>query len=127
MDTYDKKRKVVLVRGDKNKLYEQAIFILREGVAEENIDFVKEAEKIINKQGGAIHWAGKQGSGYAAGYVMPQPMPPVNYAKAEMLPAPAPAASKKTAKKSGRLDIMLNFALILTGITILALFILNMM
>jgi len=48
MELYDSKRKVVLVRGDKNELYEQAIFILRAGANQNHIDFVKEAEKIIN-------------------------------------------------------------------------------
>jgi len=48
MGIYDSKRKVVLIKGDKSKSYEQAIFILRAGAIENGIDFVKEAEKIMN-------------------------------------------------------------------------------
>ena len=44
-----KKERVILIKGDKSKWYEQAIFIVNQNTPQENIpvDFVFEAEKII--------------------------------------------------------------------------------
>lgn len=103
MDLYDSKRKVVLVRGDKNKLYEQVIFILRAGVSQNQFDFVKEAEKIIN-----------------ASYT------DANVSAIPMLLNQHDSGHKK-AKNTSRIDIMLNTALFITGIAIVALFFLNFM
>ena len=52
MEISDNKRKVVLLKGDKDKVYEQAIFVLRPMAVEGDmdIDFVQEAERIINGQ-----------------------------------------------------------------------------
>lgn len=49
MDDRDKK-KVVLIKGDNTKCYEQAIFILKPDIPQNKIpiNFVAEAEKIIN-------------------------------------------------------------------------------
>lgn len=46
----DDKKRVILIKGDKTKWYEQAIFIMRPDAAPNKIpkDFVAEAEKIIN-------------------------------------------------------------------------------
>ena len=95
MELYDSKRKVVLVRGDKNKLYEQAIFILHAGANQSQIDFVKEAERIIN----------------SASYTMADTPPP---------------SSQKKSKSTSRTDIMLNIAIFVTGIAIVALLFLNL-
>ena len=100
MELYDSKRKVVLVRGDKNKFYEQAIFILRAGASQNQIDFVKEAEKIIN-----------------ASYVG---------APTDTQQAP-PASARKKAKTTSRTETMLNLALFATGIAIVALLFLNLL
>jgi len=97
MELYDSKRKVVLVRGDKSKFYEQAIFILREEAAEKQIDFVKEAEKIINAA-----------SGIPAA-------------------APSSIQSRKKIKCTPRANIALNLALLATGLAILAMIFLNLL
>ncbi|MCL2171685.1 MAG: hypothetical protein FWB71_05970, partial [Defluviitaleaceae bacterium] len=50
MNTKDNRR-VILVKGDESKWYEQAIFILRpgrDGAAGAPLDFVKEAERIVS-------------------------------------------------------------------------------
>ena len=95
MELYDTKRKVVLVHGDKNKLYEQAIFILRAGASQSQIDFVKEAERIIN----------------------------ASYINGDT----PPAAGRKKAKTTSRTDTMLNIALFVVGIAIVALLFLNLL
>ncbi|MCL2377468.1 MAG: hypothetical protein FWC76_08775 [Defluviitaleaceae bacterium] len=97
MELYDSKRKVVLVRGDKSKFYEQAIFILRPEATERQIDFVKEAEKIIN-----------------ASY-----KPPAT--------APLAMQGQKRPKRGLRGNIALNIALLAAGAAILAMLILNLL
>ena len=98
MELYDNKRKVMLVRGDKSKQYEQAIFILRDGALHGQIDFVKEAERIINasSRSGAV--------------------PPTH----NQIP-------KKATKNASRIDILLNLAIFAVGITIVALLFLNLL
>lgn len=46
----DNKKKVILINGDSSKWYEQAIFIINPDISANNIpiDFVSEAERIIN-------------------------------------------------------------------------------
>lgn len=46
----DDKKRVILITGDSSKLYEQVIFIMRPNISSNNIpiDFVQEAERIIN-------------------------------------------------------------------------------
>ena len=95
MELYDSKRKVVLVRGDKSKFYEQAIFILRAEAVESQIDFVKEAEKIIN----------------------------ASYKPAAA--AFSSTQNQKRPKRSLRANVALNLALLVTGVAILALLFLN--
>jgi len=97
MELYDSKRKVVLVNGDKNGLYEQAIFILRAGAKQNQIDFVKEAEKIIN-------------ASYSAPAHSTNP----------------PTRKIYKTKTVSRADIALNIALFATGIAIVALLFLNL-
>jgi len=119
MDAYNTNRKVVLVRGDKSKGYEQAIFILRADGYRKSVDFMKEAEKIVQTR----NFSGKNAApkfDYAS------------YAQAEMLPAPSPPqtvarAVPKKAKTRNRFDTMLNFALIVTGLAVVVLFALNFM
>lgn len=94
----DSKRKVVLVRGDKSKLYEQAIFILRDGALQGQIDFVKEAERIIN----ASSWSGAT-------------------------PPTSNQITEKATKNTSRIDILLNLAIFAVGITIVALLFLNLL
>jgi len=97
MELYDSKRKVVLVRGDKSKFYEQAIFILRAEAAEKQIDFVKEAEKIINAA-----------------------------SKVPVL-TPSSMQSKKRVKYTPFANVSLNIALLVAGAAILVLLFLNLL
>jgi len=109
MDTYNNtntNRKVVLVRGDKSKGYEQAIFILRADGYRKNVDFVQEAERIVNK-------------------VAPAGGAKFDYAKAEMMPAAAPMTPPPKKKKTSRFDAMLNLALVITGAAVVIFFVLN--
>ncbi|MCL2170299.1 MAG: hypothetical protein FWB74_09800 [Defluviitaleaceae bacterium] len=110
-------RKVVLLKGDRDKWYEQAIFIMRHGVDEEEIDFVKEAEKIINNQ--ALHDS-----------ILEKYEDNALFAPPAALAAPAPAPPKekagvKTQATATRLDFKLNLALLIVGIGVLALFVYN--
>jgi len=43
-----KKERVILIQGDESKWYEQAIFIVNQEAEEMPVDFVAEAEKLIN-------------------------------------------------------------------------------
>ena len=119
MDAYNTNRKVVLVRGDKSKGYEQAIFILRADGYRKSVDFVKEAEKIVRARN------------FSMSDVAPK-FDYADYAQAEMLPAPSPSQAAvrvvpKKAKTRNRFDVMLNFALVVTGLAVVVLFALNFM
>ncbi|MCL2854215.1 MAG: hypothetical protein FWE21_01190 [Defluviitaleaceae bacterium] len=96
----DSQRKVVMLRGNKDKWYEQAIFILREGAAQGEMDCIKEAERIVS--GGAMP--------VALPYVQPQAQ---MQTKKDGATAPP--------KKGKKLDGMLNVALLLTGVALVAL------
>ena len=110
MNLHDSGRKVVLVRGDANKWYEQAIFILRESAAYEQIDFVKEAEKIINGQTIASQIIDKYENNAPA-------MPKQAQARENNNP------NKRNKRKS--FDVILNIALIIAAATVLALLYFN--
>ncbi|MCL2752873.1 MAG: hypothetical protein FWE44_01840 [Defluviitaleaceae bacterium] len=101
-------RKIVLLKGDNSKCYEQAIFILRPqaaGMAE--IDFVKEAERIIS------------------GETLQQKL-------AEKYGQSEPSSLRNNTKKDGNskppknsVDKKLNIALIVTGLVLVAAFLYN--
>ena len=107
MEPYNSGRKVILVKGDKSKQYEQAIFILKAGVKETGIDFVKEAERIINGQ----TLANKLSEKYDSPYYEPPPI----------LDTGVSSKTQPRQKRRSSLDIALSFALIVTGIAVLAL------
>ncbi|MCL2350656.1 MAG: hypothetical protein FWC67_04165 [Defluviitaleaceae bacterium] len=115
MELMDSKRKVVLLKGDSNKWYEQAIFIMRPHAAQEDIDFLKEAEMIMNSntvQHKLIEQYEKMGAH--------APLAPLS-------PPPAPPQAKKAPPRKSRFDAMLNFTLIVTGIALVAVFAYNFM
>ncbi|MDR2168066.1 MAG: hypothetical protein LBE35_09505 [Clostridiales bacterium] len=121
MDGLDSKRKVVLLKGGHDKWYEQAIFIMRAHIDEGEIDFIKEAERIINSQ--ALH------QGIAAKYEHHAAFSPVEPVRN---PAPAAVAAQKGRQKPPprprtRFDFGLNLALVATGIALLFVFALNFM
>ncbi|MCL2576123.1 MAG: hypothetical protein FWE33_06790 [Defluviitaleaceae bacterium] len=105
MEIYNNNRKIVLLKGDKNKCYEQAIFILRPQMAAGGeIDFVKEAERIINGESLQQKLAEKYGASNP------------NYLQKEV-----------NKKDDGRppkrnLDAKLNVALVITGLVLISVF-----
>ena len=110
-----KKERVILIKGGASQWYEQAIFIVKQSTAPENIpvDFVAEAEKIINNH---VHKKYDKNSRYNVG---------IAYAD-----SPAPGAlyraSKKNAKrKSGHYDFILNTVMGIGCIIIAAVLILG--
>ena len=110
-----KRERVILIKGDSTKWYDQAIFIVNRNMPQERIpvDFVAEAESIINnyvtKKGGQP--AGLSGhSGYAS----------------PVVPAYTPKAYKKP-QKNRRFDLVLNAVMALGCLAIAIVFILGMM
>ena len=124
MDFLDKNRKVVLITGDENKNYEQAIFILRPGAASEEIDLIREAERIISR-------VQKNPYSDSSRNATPKPkeVPPPLLTKNPPLEPKGGVAtnSKKMGRRpKTRIDFGLNIALVMTGLAIMALFFLNM-
>lgn len=110
----DANRKVVLLKGDSTKWYEQAIFIMRSGADASEIDFIKEAEKIINSQG--LHnsisqkYEGHNFIAPAAVAAVVQPAPAI---KQKNTP-------KHTESKNANLDFKLNLGLLFIGLVLVA-------
>jgi len=96
-----RKERVVLIKGDATKWYEQAIFIVNKDIPPEDIpvDFVAEAEKIINN-----YIMKKRQKAYTA--FAPTKNSNVAIATAPISTTPAPV--RKKAKKRGWFDFMLN-------------------
>jgi len=116
-------RKVVLIKGDASKGYEQAIFIMRgDSKRAAATDFGREADVISAR-------AGFCGSGAAIKQVRPPArIDRAAYAKAEGLPPPAcnkSTTTKKAKRQRNRLDVRLNVALVIVGLAILCLIALN--
>lgn len=102
-----RKERVILIKGDATKWYEQAIFIVNKDIPPENIpvDFVAEAEKIINN-----YIIKKRQKAYTA--LAPTKNSNVAIATAPVsIPATAPV--QKKAKKRGWFDFMLNAFMVL--------------
>lgn len=97
--------RVILVKGDPTKWYNQAIFIVNKDVPATKmpVDFVAEAEKIIYN-----HIRATKGPGLPASYA----------ASAPKAATPAPKPKKKT----GAFDITLNIMMILACVAIVAVF-----
>jgi len=103
-----KKERVILIKGDSSQWYEQAIFIVNQNAPQSNIpiDFVAEAEKIINNhvRGKYAKQAGSIGIAYSA------PAQPNHYAKN--------AANREKREKIKKLDFL--NALMIAGCIVLA-------
>jgi hypothetical protein len=119
MGMADSKRKVVLLKGEEDKWYEQAIFIMRAHVDENEIDFVKEAERIINSQ--ALHKSIAAKYESHAGFAPPATLKPALAASgaAPVENSAQNGTKKKTPRKRTKLDFILNLALLATGIALL--------
>ena len=97
-----KKERVILIKGDESKWYEQAIFIVNQDIPKDQIplDFVAEAEKIIHNH---VRKKYDKNFGNKVGIAYASPTPK-QWAAA---PATAPKRTKKSAKKK-RFDYALN-------------------
>ncbi|MCL2840045.1 MAG: hypothetical protein FWE05_04650 [Defluviitaleaceae bacterium] len=107
MSTIGKTERVILLKGDSTKWYEQAIFIVNQDtpVKKMPVDFVAEAEKIIN------NYMVKEKKLSAPS------SPPYRH------PATIAPPSKPTKKKRSNIDFTLNLMMILACIAIIAVFI----
>ena len=112
--------RVILIKGDSTKWYNQAIFIVNQNTPATKmpVDFVAEAEKIIYNH--VKKGPGKQGA-VPAVYTSPQGITPAvqNYN--------APARHTGTRKKASTFDFMLNIMMILACVAIIAVFAYGMM
>jgi predicted metal-dependent phosphoesterase TrpH len=114
--------RVILVKGDSTKWYNQAIFIVNQNMPATKmpVDFVAEAEKIIYN-----HMASQRKH-------LAKAAAPGAYTSAQkVLSAPsnynAPATRTGTAKKHSKFDFMLNLVMILACVAIIAVFVYGMM
>ncbi|MCL2236603.1 MAG: hypothetical protein FWB98_09230 [Defluviitaleaceae bacterium] len=108
----DSNRKVVMLKGTRDKWYEQAIFILKEGAVQGEMDCIKEAERIINGRGLQNILADKYN------YTTPPAYIPA--ATTAQIAQKKPGTTA-TPQKNKKLDSFLNMGLILTGIAVVAL------
>ena len=101
-----KKERVILIKGDESKWYEQAIFIVNQNVSKEDlpVDFVAEAEKIIHnhvKKKYGVYKGNSVGIAYAS--------TPSTKAVPSTKPAKATKATPRAQKSKGkRFDYALN-------------------
>jgi len=118
-----KTERVILIKGDATKWYNQAIFIVNQGTPQEKmpVNFVAEAEKIINSylerertkslpKGQAVVGT------VSAPAALAVPAPRAN--------VPAKAAEQHKNKKSGKkIDFILNMMIVVACTAIVALFV----
>lgn len=105
-------RRVVMLHGTKDKWYEQAIFILRDGAIQGEMDCLKEAERIVN---------GDSMQNILAENYKASPIPiglPVNISPPI---SPQKQSQQPTSKRNKKIDSFLNISLIVTGIGLMAL------
>ena len=102
-----KKERVILIKGDDSKWYEQAIFIVNQNTPAEKIpsDFVAAAESIINNYIKKSNGHQTKGTSVGIAYASPKPSAPDHIKK-------APKKPKKSAKNR-QFDFILNTILIL--------------
>ncbi len=95
----DTNEKVILIKGDGSKWFQQAIFVLNPNFASvSNIDFVQEAEKIISS-----YMSGKNKAAITTAYSATKPV------QKTVLPTPAPRTKAPVIKKQGNtFDILIN-------------------
>ena len=113
--------RVILIKGDGTKWYNQAIFIVNQETPKENmpVNFVAEAEKIINnymtrKKTTAPLAVGGGSLATAPVSVAPLASPPVK-------------ATKPKKKKGSKVDFVLNTLMLLACMTIVAVFVYGML
>ena len=116
--------RVILVKGDQSKWYDQAIFIINPATSRDKlpVDFVAEAERIINGyMDKSRRPAGQHVTGFASGPGATLALP--DQSAATVAP-PAEKPAKKPARKgkSGS-DLLLNVLMIMGCLAIALLFI----
>ena len=104
-----KKERVILIKGDESKWYEQAIFIVNQNTPQENmpVDFVAEAEKIIHNHVKKKYGAYK-GNSVGVAYSKPPTTNNIKSANAMLTQAPTAKRKKGAKVKSKKLDYALN-------------------
>lgn len=116
--------RVILVKGDSTKWYNQAIFIVNQNTPATKmpVDFVAEAERIIFN-----HIAGQKKTALQKAAVAPAAysshMPKGKNYPAPVTKTPAPATRTGTKKKTSKFDFALNVIMILACIAIVAVFV----
>lgn len=120
--------RVILIKGDGTKWYNQAIFIVNQDTPKDKmpVDFVAEAERIINTYMSKVSNMHQKGAPVSIGGGN-MATAPVAVAS---LPVPKPAVAKKARpvnKKSSKVDVVLNFLMVLACIAIVATFVYGML
>jgi hypothetical protein len=114
--------RVILVKGDATKWYNQAIFIVNKDIPATKmpVDFVAEAEKIIYS-----HMAKEKTKKAAVPAVYTSPPPKASFAAPTSCNAPATRTG--TRKKTSTFDFVLNCVMVLACVAIVAVFAYGMM
>ena len=114
-----KTERVILVKGGDTKWYNQAIFIVNQNAPKEKIpiDFVAEAERIINN----YMIKNKSNISLSGGDLATAPV------SVAALPRPAQVAVKPAKKKGSKVDFVLNFLMLMACITIVAVIVYGML
>jgi len=109
-----KTERVILLKVDATKWYNQAIFIVNQDTpaAKMPVDFVAEAEKIIN------NYMSKEKKGHTTH---------IPREKAALTPPPVAVSPKPPKKQPSKFDVTLNLMMILACIAIIAVFVYGMM
>lgn len=110
--------RVILIKGGGTKWYEQAIFIVNKETPAIHmpVDFVAEAEKIIN-----AHMGTKAAA--PAVYTSHMPKPYIQ----PSLHAPATPTGTRKKPKTSKFDFILNMVMVLACVAIVAVFVYGMM
>ena len=113
--------RVILIKGDATKWYNQAIFIVNRDTLKDDMpmDFVAEAERIINNY--MIRNKNAAPLSLSGGNLATAP---VSVAK---LPKPATTAARTAKKKSSKIDFVLNFLMLMACVAIVAVFVYGML
>ena len=121
-----KTERVILIKGDATKWYDQAIFIVNQNTPPERmpVNFVAEAEKIITNY---LEREKKSPLAIGKGQVSSAPVPAPAHMHHHTSAARTQPKAAKPGKKSGKADFVINMLMILACIAIVAVFVYGMM
>jgi len=113
--------RVILIKGDGTKWYNQAIFIVNQDNLKDNMpmDFVAEAERIINNY--MIRNKKNAPLSLSGGNLSTAPV------AVTTSPKPAKAAVRPVKKKTSKVDFVLNFLMVMACMAIVAVFVYGML